>query len=459
MTLNPHLQSLALALLHFLWQGALLGGLAALAFRLAAGRSPQSRYLLGLGFMGLALLSPLLTWAWLDRGLPIAAALGEPELTFGSAQALQGPSLGTRLTRALPWVLGAWSLGATLLALRLAGGWWWLQRLKARMEPVGAEWEARIRALARRMGLTHPFRVGLSRDITSPLVIGWIRPVLLIPAGLLTGMDPAALEALLAHEVAHLRRHDVLFNWLQCAVEVLLFYHPAVWWISKRTRFERECCCDDAAVADCGDPLRYAESLDRLDDLQSLDLIPAQAAHGANLMHRITRLLTPKTPTPRLPLALLLALVGAGTLALSARGAKAQATPVASAPSAPVASAPAHAATPKPSARAAKASPAPQGTPAPRAEAAPLRRSLTFELSVMKNEPTRLDFRAENATRAEVEAALSRIEALAEGIRAQGENRPSVKARWELKAPKGASEELLSFILERVSPAEARRLF
>ena len=450
MTLNPHLQSLTLALLHFLWQGALLGLLAALAFRLAARRSPQVRYVLGLGFLALALLGPLLTWAWLDRGLSAPAALGEPQFTFGAAPRLQGPALGARVAPALPWILGAWSLGATLLALRLAGGWWWLQRLKARMEPLDAAWEARIRALARRMGLRRPFRMGRSRGITSPLVLGWIRPVLLIPAGLLMGMDPTAVEALLAHEVAHLKRHDVLFNWLQCAVEVLLFYHPAVWWISKRTRFERECCCDDAAVADCGDPLRYAESLDRLDDLQSLHLVPAQAAHGANLMHRITRLLTPQTPTPRLPLALLLALVGAGTLALSARGAKAQPQPSPAPQAQPAPSAPTPAPKPRP------------GTPAPKAEApepSTLRRALTFELSVMKNEPTRLDFRAEHATRAEVEAALTRIEALAEAIRSQGENRPSVKARWELKPHRGSADELLSFVLERVTPAEARRLF
>ncbi len=457
MTLPPHLQSLALALLHFLWQGALLWLLAALAFRLTVGKGPQVRYLLGMASLSLSLLSPLLTWAWLEQGWP-PASLGAPLLTFeaaggpGSAALPPAPMLGRALAPALPWVLAAWALGTTLLALRLVGGWWWLQRLKARMAPVGAEWEGRIRALALRMGLRRRFRVGCSRDIHSPMVLGWIRPVLLLPARLLTGMDPATLEALLAHEVAHLKRHDVLFNWLQCAVEVLLFYHPAVWWISKRTRFERECCCDDAAVADCGDPLRFAESLDRLDDLQSLDLIPAQAAHGANLMHRITRLLTPRAAAPRLPLALLLALVGAGALALTART-----------PSRPAQPSPASTPTPAPPAKAPGRSqggtPAPTPQPAPRAEAPAPRRSLTFEASVMKGEPTRLDFRAELATRAEVDAALARIEALVDAIRAQGENRPTVKARWELKAQPGPKQELLSFMLERVTPTEARKLY
>ena len=92
-----------------------------------------------------------------------------------------------------------------------------------------------------------------------PTVIGWLRPVVLMPASALSGMGPQQLEAILAHELAHIRRHDYLVNLLQTVVETLLFYHPAVWWLSGRIRVERENCCDDLAVSLCGDPYAYAE--------------------------------------------------------------------------------------------------------------------------------------------------------------------------------------------------------
>ncbi len=468
MTLHPHLQALAWALIHFLWQGLLLGLAAALAFRLRRGSHPQTRYVLGLGFMGLALASPLITW-WILHSSPALPPLPGPselgEITEGFATSTAEPlSLHLRLrlalASALPWILGVWAVGSTALALRLAGGWLWLQRLKARMEPLEEVWEARLRDLAHRMGFHRAFRAGLSREITSPLVIGWIRPVLLLPASLLTGMDPMGVEALLAHEVAHLRRYDVLFNWMQCAVEVLLFYHPAVWWLSRRTRLERECACDDAAVAYCGDPLRYAETLNLLDDLQTLDLIPAQAAHGANLMYRITRLLTPKVTAPRLPLVIpTLAFLCAGALALSAR------TPH-SAP-APTMQTPAPQPAPKPARpkaeRKSEAQPTPPGQAAPetRKEASAPRqnRFISFELWVTKTNGPRLNLRVTNATRAEVETALSRIESLVKPDMDRSDQRGPVEGHWDLKPYQGSSDDLLSLQLKQVTPTEARQLF
>jgi hypothetical protein len=134
------------------------------------------------------------------------------------------------------------------------------------------------------------------------MVVGWVRPLLLMPAGLLSGLDPTAVEALLAHELAHIRRHDYLVNFTQCVVEILLFYHPAVWWISRRVRTERELCCDDVAVAWCADPQLYAETLNRLHELRSRSLTPALAATGGDFMFRIKRLLIPsaiQSGTPR----------------------------------------------------------------------------------------------------------------------------------------------------------------
>ena len=99
-------------------------------------------------------------------------------------------------------------------------------------------------------------------------LIGWLRPVILFPASALTGLSAEQLEALLAHELAHIRRYDYLVNLLQTTVETLFFYHPAVWWVSAQVRQEREHCCDDLAVAACGDVLTYARALTALEQLR-----------------------------------------------------------------------------------------------------------------------------------------------------------------------------------------------
>jgi beta-lactamase regulating signal transducer with metallopeptidase domain len=117
-----------------------------------------------------------------------------------------------------------------------------------------------------------------------------LRPVILLPASALTGLSPQQLEAIIAHELAHIRRHDYLINLLQTVVETLLFYHPAVWWVSRRIRQEREHCCDDLAVAVCGDALTYARALLEMEQLRAAGPQLAMAANGGSLMNRIQRL-------------------------------------------------------------------------------------------------------------------------------------------------------------------------
>src|SRR5438045_2418615 len=120
---------------------------------------------------------------------------------------------------------------------------------------------ARAHRLAARLRVNRPVRLLQSALVHVPAVLGCVRPVILLPASALTGLTPLQLEALLAHELAHVRRYDYLVNLVQSVIETLLFYHPAVWWISARVRDEREHCCDDLAVAVCGDPHFYASAL------------------------------------------------------------------------------------------------------------------------------------------------------------------------------------------------------
>jgi beta-lactamase regulating signal transducer with metallopeptidase domain len=148
--------------------------------------------------------------------------------------------------------------------------------------------------------VSRPVRLCQSLLVEVPTVIGWLRPVILVPVRALTGLAPQQLEALLAHELAHIRRHDYLVNLLQTIVETLLFYHPAVWWVSHQVRVERENCCDDMAVAACGDVLVYARALAELEQLRTGGgdtPALAVAASGGSLMERVGRLV--KLPPPR----------------------------------------------------------------------------------------------------------------------------------------------------------------
>jgi hypothetical protein len=197
-------------------------------------------------------------------------------------------------------LVGAWSLGVVLLAARMIGGWALAQRLARSGQPTtlpGLE-----RALARLcevMRVARPVRLLESVRVEVPTVIGWMRPVILFPAATLAGLTPAQLEVVLAHELAHVRRLDYLVNLLQTAIETLLFYHPAVWWVSSRVRVEREHCCDDAAVAACGDALAYARALTDLEGLRVGPVGLAVAADGGSLLHRVARLVGPASHAPR----------------------------------------------------------------------------------------------------------------------------------------------------------------
>src|SRR5262249_6304948 len=150
-------------------------------------------------------------------------------------------------------VSAAWAAGVSLMLLRLAGGHLRVRRLVAESTPLGAELGAELTAkltqLAAQLGVRREVLLRASDALTVPAVAGWRRPVVLLPVAVVSGLPPAAIEAILAHELAHVRRHDYLVNALQSAAEALLFYHPAVWWVSRVIRAEREHASDDRAVA------------------------------------------------------------------------------------------------------------------------------------------------------------------------------------------------------------------
>jgi hypothetical protein len=193
-------------------------------------------------------------------------------------------------------------LGVIALSLRLIGGWVEVQGMKRRHHYLAAdEWQARCSALACKLGVSRPVKLLESTLAEVPLVIGWLRPVVLLPASLITGLTREQIEALLAHELAHVRRHDYLVNLFQCVVETVLFYHPVVWWISKHIREERENACDDLAIDTCGNRLAYARTLTVLEEMRRSPMTLAPAASGGSLLLRIRRLLGLSAPRQPLP--------------------------------------------------------------------------------------------------------------------------------------------------------------
>jgi beta-lactamase regulating signal transducer with metallopeptidase domain len=206
----------------------------------------------------------------------------------------------------LPRLVWLWLAGVAVCSLRPVWGLWiqWQLR-RIGLSPVSDELQRTLLQLTRRMGLTRVIRLAESVCVTVPMVVGYVRPMILLPASVLTGLSLTQLELLLAHELAHVRRHDWLINAMQVVVETLFFYHPAVWWLSSRIRNERELCCDDIALAVLGDRATYARMLLTVEELRDAKPVIAIAgpslfaATGGDLVHRVRRLLPAGSNTER----------------------------------------------------------------------------------------------------------------------------------------------------------------
>ena len=262
------------------------------------------------------------------RSVGPAARFGRPA---GVAEASAIPSFLPSLIRSLqyfdrhlPLLVVAWLLGLLAMSLRMLGGLLYVQRLRRyRVRPLGAAWQARLAGLAARAGLRRPVALLESALVRVPLVVGHMRPVILLPLGAVAGLPPAYLEAILAHELAHVLRRDYLVNLLQTVAEVLFFYHPAVWFVANCVRTERENCCDDTATALVGgDPLRLALALTALAEWSQAAVAPAAphlalAALGrpGALLSRVRRLVQRRPAAPTLAEGLL-----AGALVLGGLG-------------------------------------------------------------------------------------------------------------------------------------------
>ena len=300
---QPLVHALGWTLLHLCWQGT---GVAVVLWCVLAaldGRGPRARYAASCLALGLMVALPLGTFAHLASGeYRQRAAFDGPAVAIdpgmvlrvgaGEMSAPLSERIAVALDQALPGGLLAWFAGVIFFAVRLNVGLLVARRMRsvATTAPP-AELQQVFEAMRRRLGIARAVRLMHSALVQVPTVIGWLRPVVLIPASCLTGLSTMQIEAVLAHELAHIRRHDYLVSVLQSVIETLLFYHPAVWWVSKQVRRERECCCDELAVAVGGDRLAYARALSLLEERRSCMPEFVLGANGGVLTMRIKRLL------------------------------------------------------------------------------------------------------------------------------------------------------------------------
>ncbi len=302
---QPWVERLGWTLLHFLWQGLVIAILYAAARWLGARKSsPRSRYLLACGAMVAMVATPIVTWEAMRpsrasseaiyriNSTPPTSAVDGTAVKTGLPDSWRATVSGANSDQFLSWVVMVWLAGVIVFWGRLAGGWVIASRMRSMLvRRAPAEWQQVLKDLGERIGLSRPVRLLVSALVQVPTVVGWLRPVVLVPVGALGGLPAEHVEALLLHELAHIRRHDYLINILQSVAESLLFYHPAVWWVSGHMRAERELCCDDLAVSTGGNVLAYARALAEMESCRPTYFGAALAANGGNLSNRIARLL------------------------------------------------------------------------------------------------------------------------------------------------------------------------
>lgn len=344
---DPLVESIGWALMHFLWQGAAIAAItAAILLMLRRGSSNVKYSVCCLGLL-LMTMTPVVTAVWMysgdgtsatsrdtggsvtsipsdqtvvDNGSPRDASTSPPNErplksespvvpdesqahTVGRGQReahrFEALAIASWLQPRLSSFLTAWLAGVTLLSARLLLCWLNVGRLSRRgTSHVGDAIALMFADLLKRVGVSRPVQLLESSLVQVPTVLGALRPVILLPATALTGLSTTQLQAILAHELAHVRRHDYLVNLLQTGVETLLFYHPAVWWVSRRIRQERENCCDDVASSVCGDRIEYAQALVRMEEIRGSAPQLAVASTGGSLMQRVKRLVASPVKPP-----------------------------------------------------------------------------------------------------------------------------------------------------------------
>jgi len=289
-------------LVHFLWQGVAVGAVYVGMQQLLQGQSPAARYHLAMGALAVMAALPIITFIHLAHAtmgstahapLKTLATVSTISLNQSAATAFSVlDHIRLWLQPLVPWAVPLWLLGVLAMTLRAWRGWRHAYQLRETAAFMSLpEWQAVVESVRTLLGIKKLVRLAVSTGIAVPSVIGWLKPIILIPPSVMAGLTPLQMELILAHELAHIRRQDYLWNLLQVAVETLLFYHPVVRWVSQQARLEREQCCDDMVVGLHGNAVEYARALTELESLRQPRSALVLGANGGAVLDRIHRLL------------------------------------------------------------------------------------------------------------------------------------------------------------------------
>lgn len=317
---GPFVEAIGWTLLHSLWQGAVVMIMLAVILGLTQGRNAHIRY----GFATTALMLMLL-WSGITfvsyYSQPVESQVFQSEEWASETEFYISPAiaLDTSLEASAPassnfffwmdklegfmhinspFIAAFWLFGSMLFFLKWLGGLLYIHRIRrTAIAAISSSWQKKLDRLAKRMGILRNVKLVESIRVHTPMVVGHFKPLILVPVGMLTGMNPEQIETILIHELAHIRRNDYLINLIQSVLEVIYFYHPAYWWIADKMHQEREHCCDDIAVAVCGNAMLYARALTEV-QARKYEKAPAMALAATgkknHLMNRVKRLLVPE---------------------------------------------------------------------------------------------------------------------------------------------------------------------
>lgn len=304
--------ALGWALIHSLWQGAMLAILLALAFLIFRKASSSFRYRLSLASLTLVFMFFIGTFITVfqlnstetekSNLVNNNAEILQIVINENPTELIENQSFMTvyadYFNRHLPFIVTLWFLGMMVFTLRFLGSLAFTQRLRhSHHFPMSLEMESLLFNIQQRMDFTSKIKLVESALIQVPMVIGYLKPMILMPIGLVNQLNIHEVEAILAHELAHLKRYDYLVNIIQSIIETILFFHPAVWWISGEIRRERENCCDDLAL-EITDAITFAKALAKAEQFRSNfihkrkpQLTMAALNNKNQLLNRVRRIL------------------------------------------------------------------------------------------------------------------------------------------------------------------------
>ena len=293
--------ALVWTLVHSIWQGAVAMILLITFLRIIPGRNSSARYIVATVTLTVFLLSSVITYLLLYNHEPAVTArlIPQPQPEKIGALTTGADTVVTVLSgfysfveSNLFWITLIWMTGAFLFSLRMVSGFFYISAIKKNATPLGEEWHTMIQQLSDRIGLDKIVMLSESKGIQVPFVVGFLKPVILMPVGMMSGLSIQQLETILVHELMHIKRNDYIINVIQTVVESVFFFNPFVWVMSSAIRREREHCCDDEVVK-YGDRLSYAYALTRLEELNLRQASPALslAENKNQLLNRIKRIM------------------------------------------------------------------------------------------------------------------------------------------------------------------------